>query len=347
MSEILRPALPARPTRNARCVAALVLACGVLMGAPGFAQDGQTPTGLPAETSATTEAPALIGSPAVTEPAPPVGDAAYGAYQRGLFLTAFLRATDRLERDPTDTAAMTLLGELHAQGLGIPQDFGKAAEWYRLAARRGDANAMFALGSLALEGRGEERDPDSARRHFEEAAEKGHAAASYNLALMLLNDSTPETINRAARLLERSVDAEIPDAQHALGVLYARGRGVREDDAQAAALFRRAAENGSIAGAVEYAIALFNGVGVAKDEEGAAEYFRRAAFRGNAIAQNRLARLHVAGRGVETDLVEAATWHLLASSQGLTDTWLDEALNGLSEADEIEAERRALERMDA
>jgi uncharacterized protein len=206
---------------------------------------------------------------------------------------------------------------------------------------------MFALGSLALEGRGVERDPGAARRHFEQAAEKGHAPASYNLALMLLNDATPGTIDRAARLLERAVEAEIPDAQHALGVLFARGRGVREDDAQAAALFRRAAENGSIAGAVEYAIALFNGVGVAKDEEGAAEYFRRAAFRGNAIAQNRLARLHVAGRGVETDLVEAATWHLLASSQGLADAWLDEALDELSESDKAEAERRAMERMDA
>jgi uncharacterized protein len=346
MSQTLLPAIPTPPARTARRIAAFVFACAVVMGTPGFAQDGQTPSAPSLETPATTEVPAL-GVPAVTERAPLTGDAAYGAYQRGLFLTAFLRATDRLELDPADTAAMTLLGELHAQGLGIPQDFRKAAEWYRLAARRGDANAAFALGTLAMEGMGVERDPDLARRHFEEAAERGHAPASYNLALMLLNESTPEAIGRAARLLERAVEAEIPDAQHALGVLHARGRGVQEDDARAAALFRRAAENGSLAGAVEYAIALFNGVGVAKDEEEAAGYFRRAAFRGNAIAQNRLARLYVAGRGVEADLVEAAAWHLLASSQGLTDTWLDEALRELPEEDEAEAERRALERLDS
>jgi len=348
MSEILYP-IQAKPSiRSAGCVARLVFAIlpatiGLLAGSPGLAQHGQTPTQPP---FASDESASRIGAPAVAERAPLSGDAAYGAYQRGLFLTAFLRATDRLEGDPDDTASMTLLGELHAQGLGIPQDFRKAAEWYRLAARRGDANAAFALGSLALEGRGVERDAVIARRHFEEAAAKGHAPASYNLALMLLNDDAPAAIERAARLLERASEAEIPDAQHALGVLYAHGRGVQEDDARAAALYRRAAENGSLAGAVEFGIALFNGIGVAKDEEEAAEYFRRAAFRGNAIAQNRLARLYVAGRGVEADPVEAATWHLLASNQGLADAWLDDALKELSQDDGAEAERRALERMD-
>ena len=40
---------------------------------------------------------------------------------------------------------MTLLGELYANGLGVPEDDKKAEEWYKLAAARGDANAMFAL----------------------------------------------------------------------------------------------------------------------------------------------------------------------------------------------------------
>jgi len=40
---------------------------------------------------------------------------------------------------------MTLLGELYAHGYGIASDDAKAAEWYRLAADRGDREAMFAL----------------------------------------------------------------------------------------------------------------------------------------------------------------------------------------------------------
>ena len=47
---------------------------------------------------------------------------------------------------------MTLLGELYANGLGVPQDDKKAAEWYKLAAARGDANAMFALAMFRHQG---------------------------------------------------------------------------------------------------------------------------------------------------------------------------------------------------
>ncbi|HET9689095.1 MAG TPA: sel1 repeat family protein, partial [Pseudolabrys sp.] len=42
-------------------------------------------------------------------------DIAYGAYQRGLYITAFNEATKRAQQN--DAAAMVLLGEMYAQGL--------------------------------------------------------------------------------------------------------------------------------------------------------------------------------------------------------------------------------------
>ena len=69
-------------------------------------------------------------------------DLAYGAYQRGLYITALREATARLERNREDAAAMTLLGELYNQGLGVAADPAKAMEWYRLAAQRGDPHAL-------------------------------------------------------------------------------------------------------------------------------------------------------------------------------------------------------------
>ena len=65
-------------------------------------------------------------------------DFAYGAYQRGQYVTAFREATKRIEADRKDAAAMTLLGELYNQGLGIRPDPAKAADWYRLAAAQGE-----------------------------------------------------------------------------------------------------------------------------------------------------------------------------------------------------------------
>lgn len=276
-------------------------------------------------------------------PSRPV-DAAYGAYQRGLFLTALREATARIERDPQDAAAMTLMGELHNQGLGVRQDPQKAADWFRFAVARGGLEATFALAMMTLDGRGVARDEARARSLLEDAAKRGHAAASFNLALILLAGESEDDHRRGAGLMRVAANAEIVEAQHALGVLFARGRGLPRDAGEAVIWFERAARNHHAPGEVELAILLFNGEGVAADEARAVKLFRRAAFRRNAIAQNRLARVLAAGRGGERDLVEAAAWHLAASRQGLSDPWLDQVLKGISDEERARAERLAAER---
>jgi hypothetical protein len=271
-------------------------------------------------------------------------DMAYGAYQRGLYRTAFLAATARLNADRGDAPAMTLIGELYNQGLGVRQDPVEAARWYQLAARAGDAHAMASLGLMSIDGRGVPKDPAAGRDWLERAAANGEPTAAYNLALILLSAGSGADMQRAADLLKIAADAEIGDAQHALGVLHARGQGVPKSAESAVKLFARAARNGSISGEVEYAIAAFNGEGVPRSEVAAARAFRRAAARGNAIAQNRLARLYVTGRGVPRNLTEAAAWHLMASGQGLPDAWLDGQLRDLPGQDRARAEQLATER---
>ena len=73
-------------------------------------------------------------------------DLAYGAFQRGHYLTAFNEASKRAQQN--DPAAMTLLGEIYAQGLGVGRDDSKAAQWYKMAAAKGDRDALFALAML-------------------------------------------------------------------------------------------------------------------------------------------------------------------------------------------------------
>src|SRR6476619_1596307 len=109
-------------------------------------------------------------------------DTAYGAFQRGHYLTALNEATKRAQQ--TDPAALTLLGEIYAQGLGVGRDDAKAAQWYKLAADKGDRDAMFALAMFNFQGRGGARDPAEAARLLESAARLVHAAAAYNLGLL-------------------------------------------------------------------------------------------------------------------------------------------------------------------
>jgi uncharacterized protein len=56
----------------------------------------------------------------------------------------------------------------------------------------------------------------------------------------------------------------------------------------------------------------------------------KAARKGSPIAQNRIARVFAAGRGLPADPVEAAKWHLIARARGESDTWLEGFLQKLT-----------------
>ena len=106
----------------------------------------------PATAAATPPAPSVVATAAAATLSARDPDLAYGAFQRGFYLTAFAIATRRVE-EKNDIKAMTLLGELYANGFGVERNDTKAAEWYKLAADRGDREAMFALGMFHLGGR--------------------------------------------------------------------------------------------------------------------------------------------------------------------------------------------------
>ncbi len=250
-------------------------------------------------------------------------DLAYGAFQRGFYMTAFAIATRRIN-EKQDVKAMTLLGELYANGLGVNRDDEKAAEWYRLAADRGDREAMFALAMLHLAGRTGAVNREQGAKLLGAAAELGNTMAAYNLALLYLEgQSFPQDFTRAAELFRTAAQAGNPEAQYALATLYKEGRGVPKDLGEAARLLAAASSADNTDAQVEYAIALFNGTGVARNEQAAAALLEKAARKGNPIAQNRLANVLAVGRGLAADPVQAIKWHIVAKAGGISDIPLD------------------------
>ncbi|HWK94023.1 MAG TPA: tetratricopeptide repeat protein [Pseudolabrys sp.] len=255
-------------------------------------------------------------------PANPNTDLAYGAFQRGYFLTAFNEASKRAQQN--DPAAMTLLGELYANGYGVGRDDAKAAQWYKTAAAQGNRDALFALAMFAFEGRAGVSSPSEGARLLGEAAKLGHPVASYNLGLLYLQGQQfAQDFGRAAELFKVAANAGNPEAQYALATMYKEGRGVAKDPNQAALLMARASIAGNVDAMVEFAIMQFNGEGTEKSEPAAADTFLRAARRGSPIAQNRLARILMAGRGMPADPVEAVKWHIIAKAAGAGDPELD------------------------
>jgi len=298
-----------------------------LLAGPAFALDWGSPI---------FEAPSTraIGPATMIPPKPgdPAGDAAYGAYQQGYFLTALKEAEKRLADNPRDGAAMTLIGEIYHEGLAVKRDDAQAASWWRLAAAAGDIQGAYEYGVALVGGAGVKIDGEAARQAFLKAAAKEHPGALYNLGVLALQGvpgGKPD-YNAAVAYFARAAAVGDGNSAYSLGVLTRQGKGAPLDIEKAAMWLKQAADEGIIAGQVEYAIMLFNGVGVVKDEAGAAKLFALAAARRNPIAQNRLAHLYLTGRGVKGDIVRAALWHSLAKAAGLKDEALDKAIGTLS-----------------
>jgi len=59
-----------------------------------------------------------------------------------------------------------------------------AAKWYRLAAKKVNANAQYNLGEIYCFGQGVPNNHKTAVKYYKLAAEQGFANAKYNLGLM-------------------------------------------------------------------------------------------------------------------------------------------------------------------
>jgi len=324
---------------RATAIIALVVAA-LPTGRPVPASAQTNPTAKPHSSPAKPAASATVTPPAIGGAAEKP-DLAFGAFQRGYYITAFGLATQHAA-DQDDPKSMTLVGELYANGLGVPEDDKKAAEWYKLAAGRGDANAMFALAMFRMEGRVGPRDRVESAKWLAAAAKLGHPIAAYDLALLYMEGELfPQDFSRAAQLLRVAAQAGNPQAQYALGTLYKEGRGVTKDRREAVRLFALASLADETDAEVEYGIALFNGEDIERNQQLAADLFRKAALKGNPVAQDRLALILANGLGVKADPLEAAKWHLVSKAAGETDLVLDDFVSKLDASTRAAAEKAA------
>jgi TPR repeat protein len=99
-------------------------------------------------------------------------------------------------------------------------------------------------------------------------------------------------------------------------MMYAYGRGVPQNDDEAAAWFRRAAEQSDAFAQHNLGVFYDSGKVLPLDHAEAARWFRKAADQGLADAQYDLGRLYVEGRGVPQDHVLAHMWLSLSAEQG-------------------------------
>lgn len=342
---------------RARRGVSLVIALLGITGSALAAGDATPPAG-PAPIAAA--APERFGDPvpAPAAPAPaaspqsapgvdqnrfggPPADAAYGAFQRGLYLTALNLALPRAEAG--DAAAQTLAAEILSRGLGVPRDEAKAAKWYELAAEQGVPEAQFQYALMLLDGRFVEKDEKGAYALMQAAAEAGNRLAQFNFAQLLVKeDSGPTGIARAVPYYERAAQGGLADAQYAMAQIHANGvGGKKQDDVEARRLLMLAARQNFDTAQLDLATWLVEGRGGKRDLKAGFGWMSRAAQGGNVAAQNRLAKLYMGGIGTEPDEITAAAWYILARRAKLHDPEMDDFMNGLTDEEQKQALEKA------
>jgi TPR repeat protein len=105
-------------------------------------------------------------------------------------------------------------------------------------------------------------------------------------------------------------------AQNNLGVMYANGNGVLENDKAAVEWLTLAAEQGYADSQLYLGFKYEHGSGIAKDYKAAVKWYTKAAKQGNAEAQFYLGRAYEYGDGVLTNKWRAYMWYNLSNSIG-------------------------------
>ena len=237
--------------------------------------------------------------------------------------------------------AQLSLGNMYANGIGVPRDGGMARQWDAKAARQshkvnlsvlkqlaeqGHADAQFRLGDRYKEGKGVPRDGDMACQWYAKAAAQGHDAG----------------LNALTQLAEQGN----ADAQYRLGTMYKEGKGMPQDYVRACQWYAKAAAQGHDAGLnaltqlaerghadAQYRLGTMykEGRGVPQDDGRACQWYAKAAAQGydaglsdlkqfaeqgNAEAQFRLGDMYKKGKGVPQDSDMACQWYAKAAAQG-------------------------------
>lgn len=148
-------------------------------------------------------------------------------------------------------------------------------------------------------------------------ASLGVQAAPLDDALQAFNSGK---YSQAAEMLAPLAKSGNAVAQQHLGLLYYHGRGVKEDELAAAALWKKSAAQGNVEAMFRLAYAYTFSEQVARTvsdpELEAVKMYFDAANAGHAEAQFNLGMMFLTGKGVVKDRSEALRWIQMAAAQG-------------------------------
>ncbi|MGH6675367.1 MAG: tetratricopeptide repeat protein, partial [Xanthobacteraceae bacterium] len=152
------------------------------------------------------------------------------------------------------------------------------------------------------------------------AALAGDPAAAYEIANRFAEGrGVLQNDEQAAYWLQQAAKQGLAPAEFRLGGLYEKGLGVNKDLGKARDLYLSAAEKGNGKAMHNLAVLYAEGVNGPPDYNKAAAWFRKAADHGIRDSQYNLGILYARGIGVQQNDAESYKWFALAAKQGDAD----------------------------
>lgn len=237
------------------------------------------------------------------------------AIEKGDYETAIKELRPLAEKG--DAQAQNRYAWMHANALGVQQNFEEAAKWWLLAANQGNVEAQYKIASMHVKGIVFPKDSQKAIEWLKKSAEGGFALAQFDLAASL-NEGTliPKDYSEAFRWYKKAAEQGYATAQNSLGLMYSNGKGVQQNHDESRIWYLKAADQ-------NYPPAQFNlgkkyddGEGVKQDYKMAVKYYRMAALQGFTPAQMMLGGKYITGKGVASNYIEGYKWLYIAHLSG-------------------------------
>ena len=209
------------------------------------------------------------------------------------------------------------IGNLYANGEGVEMNLDKAREYFELAAEQGDAKALYNIGVLYQYAMGGEQDTAKAVEYYQKSGELGFAEAYTTLvSLYLYGNGVQQDTGKAAEYCQKAADLGDASACYSLGAMYYSGEGVERDCGKAAEYYQKAADLGVIQAFFDLGMMYYTGEGVGQDFGRAVTCFTQAAEQDVPAAMFMLGDCCRLGQGLEKDPVKAAEWYRKALEAG-------------------------------
>lgn len=152
------------------------------------------------------------------------------SYRFGLF--SYTKAMEWYNKaiDNGSIYAITAIGYLYFEGLGVKKDYAKAFEYYLKAAEKGNSDAMYYLGSIYEFGHGKKINYTEAVTYYYKAAENGHAGAMFKIGFNFqFGDMLKKDHIEAFKWYTKAAENGSVGSIFRIGQMYHYGDGVQKD----------------------------------------------------------------------------------------------------------------------